>query len=165
MQQYISLLSTAQSQPTLSPSTRNQAIGFSFKDPSSDLWQTVKNKLHAFCKRKTPPSFTITYINVYRYILISMYRYTLYICNCKRREIFRRTKCMEFVFYSFCHRPDDGSLKLKLVAWLRVEGESVGCDLTVDKSEIYCCMYIPTGMSNIRIFLNLTSAKLKNIVT
>jgi hypothetical protein len=47
------------------------------------------------------------------------------------------------------HRPDDGSLKLNPVAWLRVEGVFVGCDCTVDKSEIYFCMYIPTGMSNI----------------
>jgi hypothetical protein len=31
MQKYISLLSTVQSQPTHTPSTRNQATGFSFK--------------------------------------------------------------------------------------------------------------------------------------
>jgi hypothetical protein len=58
---------------------------------------------------------------------------------------------MEFVFHSFCHRPDDGSFKPKQVALLRVEVLYVGCDCTIDKSEIYFCMYIPTGMSNTKI--------------
>jgi hypothetical protein len=58
---------------------------------------------------------------------------------------------MQFVFHSFCHRPDDGSLKLKLVALLRLEGVCVGCDCTIDNSEIYFCMYIPTGMSVLKI--------------
>jgi hypothetical protein len=58
---------------------------------------------------------------------------------------------MEFVFHSFCHRPDDGFLKLKPLASLHVEGVCVGCDCTIDKSEIYFCMYIPMGMSKIKI--------------
>jgi hypothetical protein len=33
MQKYISLLSIIQSQPIYTPSTRNQATGFSFKEP------------------------------------------------------------------------------------------------------------------------------------
>jgi hypothetical protein len=51
------------------------------------MTETMKNRLHAFCKRG-------------------------------KKEImgsFPLTKCMELVFHSFCHRPDDGSLKLKLV--------------------------------------------------
>jgi hypothetical protein len=31
----------------------------------------------------------------------------------------------------------------------------VGCDCTTDKSKIYFCMYIPTGMSNIKIIFDL----------
>jgi hypothetical protein len=57
-------------------------------------------------------------------------------------------------FHSFCHRPDDGSLKLK-----RVEGVCVGCDCTIDNSEIYFSMYIPTGMFNVKVltlFRNIT---------
>jgi hypothetical protein len=38
---------------------------------------------------------------------------------------------------SCCHRPDDGSLKLNPVVRLRIEGVRVGCDCTIDKSEIY----------------------------
>jgi hypothetical protein len=67
MQQYISLLSIVQSQPT-----RNHATGFSFKEPSSGLWKTTKNKLHAFCKRRTAPFFTITCtkcISIYKNVL------------------------------------------------------------------------------------------------
>jgi hypothetical protein len=54
--------------------------------------------------------------------------------------IFKRktlTRGMEFAFLSFCHRSDDGSLKLKPVAWLPIEGVCVGCDCTVGKSEVY----------------------------
>jgi hypothetical protein len=49
---------------------------------------------------------------------------------------------MEFVFYSFCHRPDDGSLNLKPAALLRVEVVCVGCDCAADRSEIYFLMRI-----------------------
>jgi hypothetical protein len=55
----------------------------------------------------------------------------------KERGSFLLTKCMEFVFHSFCHRPDECSLKLKPVAWLRAEGVCAGCDCTIDKSKIY----------------------------
>jgi hypothetical protein len=58
---------------------------------------------------------------------------------------------MEFVFHSLCHRPDYGSLKPEPVAWLRAEGVCVGCDCTIDNSDIYFCMCIPTGMSVIKI--------------
>jgi hypothetical protein len=49
---------------------------------------------------------------------------------------------MEFVFHSFCRWPDDNSMKLKPVAWLRVEGVCVGCDCAIDKSEIYFCIVL-----------------------
>jgi hypothetical protein len=105
MQKYISLLSIVQSQPTHTPSTRNQATGFSFKEPSSGLCQKLwkTNSMH-FVRGKLV------------------------------------TKYMEFVFHSLCHRPVDGSLKLKPVAWLRVESVCVGCDCAVYKSEICFCI-------------------------
>ena len=37
----------------------------------------------------------------------------------------------------------------------------VGCDCTADKSEMYFCMYIPTGMYNSKMETN--SVKAKNI--
>jgi hypothetical protein len=42
-----------------------------------------------------------------------------------------------FFFLVFCYRPDDGSLKLKPVAWLRVASVCIGCDCTTDKSKYF----------------------------
>jgi hypothetical protein len=60
---------------------------------------------------------------------------------------------MEFDFHSFLSQAWWWLFELKQVAWLRVEGVCVGCDCTADKSEIYFCMYIPTGMYDIKIFI------------
>jgi acetyltransferase-like isoleucine patch superfamily enzyme len=73
---------------------------------------------------------------------IFIHSYTSYICNCKKGGSFPLTNCMAFVFHSFCHKPDDGSLKLKPVAWVRFGSVCVGSDCTIDKSEIYFSMFV-----------------------
>jgi hypothetical protein len=45
----------------------------------------------------------------------------------------------------------DSSLLLSL----HVASVCVGCDCTTDKSKIHFCMYIPTGMSNIKIIVSV----------
>jgi hypothetical protein len=72
MQKYISLVSIVQSQPTHTPSTRNQATGFSSKAIIRPMTETMKNKLHTFCKRKTSHFFTTTCIkcvSIYKNVL------------------------------------------------------------------------------------------------
>jgi hypothetical protein len=49
-----------------------------------------------------------------------------------------------------CHRPDDGSLKLKPIASLHITSVCVGCDGTFYKSKVYFCMYTPTEMCNVK---------------
>jgi hypothetical protein len=59
-------------------------------------------------------------------------------------------KYMEFLtFQIFCRGPDDGFLKLKPVAWLRIASVFVGCDCTVDNSKVYFYMHTPTGLTSI----------------
>jgi hypothetical protein len=41
---------------------------------------------------------------------------------------------------------------------LPVASVCVGFDCTTEKSEIYFCMFIPTGMSNIRVIISCDSA-------
>ena len=139
---YISLLSIVQSQPTHTPSARNQTTGFSFKEPLSGLWQKLwkTNSMH-FVKGKRGSFHLTKCIEFVFHSKIPLF----YI---KKREFFLQNAWSLF-FLVFGHRPDDVSLKLKPVAWLRAEGVCVGCDCTIDKSEINFGIYIPTGMSNI----------------
>jgi hypothetical protein len=46
---------------------------------------------------------------------------------------------------------DDDLLKLKLVAELHIASVHVGCDCTDNKSKIYFSMYLPAGVSNVKI--------------
>jgi hypothetical protein len=41
--------------------------------------------------------------------------------------------------------------ELKTLAWSHVASVCFGFDCTTEKSKTYFCMYLPTGMSNIKI--------------
>jgi hypothetical protein len=78
---------------------------------------------------------------------------TFYAYNCKKGGVLPHIKCMEFDFHNFLSWAWWWLFELKPVAWSHATSVCFCCDSTTDKSKIYFCMYIPTGMSNIKIIL------------